>query len=94
MLYLARNLSDFKIGTLINLLYIALYIMRQLLLLVMLVIGSVASFAGYCAILIDWTRDLSSGVYADNKVEAVLETGALLLYTYMAIRFMKSKMNA
>ncbi len=67
--------------------------MRQLLLIVILIIGSFASFAGYCAILIDWIQDLSSGVYANNRLEAVLETAALFLYTYMAVRFMKSKLN-
>lgn len=67
--------------------------MRQLLLIVILFIGSIASFVGYCAILIDWVHDLSSGVYSNNRLEAVLETTALFLYTYMAIRFMRSKLN-
>ncbi len=68
--------------------------MRQLLFIVILIIGSVASFAGYCAVLIDWLQDLSNGIYANNRLEAALETAALFLYTYLAVRFMKSKLNA
>lgn len=68
--------------------------MRQLLLILVLIIGSVASFAGYCAMLINWIQDLNNGMYATNKLEAILETAALLLYTYLAVRFMRSKLNA
>ncbi len=68
--------------------------MRQLLLIIILIIGSVASFTGYYAMLTDWIQDLSSGLYTNNRLEATLETTALFLYTYMAVRFMRSKLNA
>ena len=66
---------------------------RQLLFIVILLIGSVASFAGYYVALIDWVQDYNKGIYATNYWEAVLETSALFLYSYLAIRFMKNKVN-
>lgn len=50
-------------------------------------------FIGYCAALIDWVQDYQSGLYGRESVEAALETGAILLYTYIGIRFIKSRVK-
>lgn len=63
--------------------------MRQVLLVLLLAVGSLACFAGYCAALIDWVQDYKAGVYDRNHLEAFLETGALSLYTFLGIRFMR-----
>ena len=65
--------------------------MRQSLLVILLIAASLLCFMGYCAMLIDWVTDLRTGVYYRHHVEAALETTALSLYTYLAIRFINSK---
>lgn len=65
--------------------------MRQSsLLLFLLTAGVMGGFMGYCYALIDWVQDVQTGVYADNHVEALSETAALGLYTYLAFRFLRS----
>lgn len=65
--------------------------MRQSsVLLLLLTAGFIGGFIGYCYALIDWVQDVLSGVYADHHVEAMLETTALGLYTYLAFRFLRS----
>lgn len=61
--------------------------MRKLLLLLLIILGASAAFTGYCAALLDWVQDFSGGVYQRNLVEAVLETSALVIYTYLGVRF-------
>ena len=65
--------------------------MRQSLLVILLITASLICFLGYCAALIDWVEDYRTGVYQRHHVEAALETSALALYTYLAIRFINSK---
>ncbi|MBC3785975.1 hypothetical protein FHK02_2456 [Spirosoma sp. LMG 31448] len=65
--------------------------MRQLLVVTILASGSLICFTGYCVALIDWVQDIENGTYWRNHLEAVLETFALFTYSYLAIRFMKSR---
>ncbi|WP_026308380.1 hypothetical protein [Spirosoma spitsbergense] len=67
--------------------------MRQLLFVVISIIGGLASFTGFCLALIDWVQDMEEGIYQESHLEAFLETGALVLYTSLAIRFMRNKLN-
>ncbi len=64
--------------------------MRPTLYLTLLLMVGLVGFIGYCYALLDWLLDLQSGVYSRNHPEAVLETGALGVYTYLAIRFLRS----
>ncbi len=68
--------------------------MHKTFLLFIIIIGALVAFCGYWAILIDWIRDYSSGVYNHNCLEAVLESGALLLYTYFGIKFFQRHVNS
>ena len=63
--------------------------MRQMFFVVLLLISAFAGFTGYCYAWVDWVQDVKSGVYEKNYLEAVGETSALSLYTYLAIRFVK-----
>ena len=67
--------------------------MRQTVFVLVLIIASLLSLAGYCLALLDWVNDVQEGIYQRNHLEAVLETSALALYTYLGIRFTKNKIN-
>lgn len=57
-------------------------------------LGSLAAFIGYCAAIVDWIQDYSGGVYKQNFMEAVLETAALVVYTYLGIRFFNRNISS
>ena len=61
--------------------------MDKTLMVLLVVIGAVAAFVGYFAALTDWIQDYANGTYQRNPAEAVLETLALVAYTYLGIRF-------
>ena len=63
--------------------------MRQARFILLFAMASLASFAGYCAALIDWVQDYKTGVYERNHLEAFLETVGLCLYTFLGIRFLR-----
>ena len=65
--------------------------MHQASCILILIVVGIICFSGYCMALIDWVQDARTGVYESNHLEAVLETSALIVYTYLAIRFMKRK---
>ena len=67
--------------------------MRSALLPVLLLTISLIGFTGYCYALIDWVQDVQTGVYERNYIEAIVETTALGLYSYLAIRFLRSKLT-
>ncbi|UFH57991.1 hypothetical protein [Spirosoma sp. KNUC1025] len=67
--------------------------MHQQLWVGLFVLGSLLSIVGYSAAMIDWVQDYRSGVYAHHPLEAILETGALLLYTYLGIRFIHRRIR-
>lgn len=64
--------------------------MRHLF-IVLLLLGSLLAFTGYCFAILDWVQDFRTGAYGRNHAEAFLETAGLLVYTYLAIRFIKRK---
>ncbi|WP_332369237.1 hypothetical protein [Spirosoma telluris] len=61
--------------------------MDRTLLILFVILGSIAAFAGFFFVLLDWVQYYTSGIYGRNSTEAIFETGALLLYTYFGIRF-------
>ena len=67
--------------------------MRQLLYSLLLIAGLLLAFLGYGAALIDWLQDYSTGYYAFHRVEQGLETAAILLYTYLGVRFYQKRMG-
>jgi hypothetical protein len=67
--------------------------MRQTLSLILLLLCCFIGFTGYCFALIDWVRDVQTGVYERNHLEAIYETLALLVYTYFAVRFAGRRIN-
>lgn len=64
--------------------------MRPIVYLTLFLFVSLMGFIGYCCALLDWLQDLQTGVYAQNYQEAIGETAALGVYTYLAIRFLRS----
>lgn len=66
--------------------------MRQIVFF-FLCVSSIACFIGYCAAMIDWIQDVKTGVYQQNYGEAFIETLLLLTYTYLAVQFIRSKIN-
>jgi hypothetical protein len=67
--------------------------MRQALIIVMLIFGSLLSIIGYYMILMDWIQDIGEGVYKENYSELVFETLTLVLYTYLAVRFTRNNVH-
>jgi hypothetical protein len=67
--------------------------MRQTIIVIVLVTGILAAFLGYCTVLIDWAQDIKTGVYQINRIEGFVETANLFLYTYLAIRFVRSRIK-
>lgn len=65
--------------------------MRHFILLCLLTLGGLLCFVGYRYALISWVQVLKTGVYAHNRAEAIVETLAIVGYTYLAIRFTRSK---
>lgn len=68
--------------------------MSKILLLLLVSIGALLAFIGYCAALVDWIQDLSGGVYQQNTMEALLETSGLIIYTYLGIRFFNRNLGS
>ena len=67
--------------------------MRQTLIAIIFILGSLISVTGYCMALVDWFQDVREGIYQENHLEGILETSALGFYTFLAIRFTKNKMS-
>lgn len=68
--------------------------MRRLIYTLMLLTGALLAFVGYCAALIDWIQEYSSGYYTDHRIEQGLETAGIVIYTYWGIRFCRKNMNS
>ncbi|MBD2755955.1 hypothetical protein [Spirosoma validum] len=68
--------------------------MHKILLLILISLGALVAFTGYCAALIDWIQDFSGGVYQKNYLEAVLETAGLGIYTFLGIRFFNRNLGS
>ena len=69
--------------------------MRQSIFLILLITASLLSFGWYCVSLIDLVEDIKTGVYEHNYLLSlsIIKSLALLVYTYLAIQFIKSKIN-
>ena len=67
--------------------------MRHLVYSLLLLTGMLLAFFWYCALLIDWIQEFSSGYYAHHRAEEVLKTAGIVLYTYLGIRFFRKKIN-
>lgn len=67
--------------------------MRQALTITVLILGGLLSITGYSMAIIDWLQDIQEGVYRENPFEAVLETSAIVFYTFLAVRFTRNKVN-
>ena len=65
---------------------------RPLITMLVIALG-MAGFTGYCYVLLDWIQDLSTGVYTTKVWEGTYETGALLLYSAGALRFINRKFD-
>jgi hypothetical protein len=66
--------------------------MKYSFVLLALVVGVLASFNWYCTAMLDWMLDILTGVYAQNPVEAFLETAFLGGYIVLATRFFLRKL--
>ncbi|RYC67894.1 MULTISPECIES: hypothetical protein [Spirosoma] len=66
--------------------------MRHTVWMFLLIATALLGFCGYCTALLDWVQDVRTGAYGLNYQEAVLETSALIMYTYLSIRFFRSKL--
>jgi hypothetical protein len=67
--------------------------MKNHLIVILLITGSLVCFTGYCFALIDWAQDMRTGVYRSKHFEAFYETAAIVLYTTLGLRFMTRKEN-
>lgn len=67
--------------------------MRNALVIPLIVVGGLITLVWYCSTLIDWLDEYSSGYYADHRIEQVLETAAIVVYTYFAVRFFRNKIG-
>ncbi|GAB4034388.1 hypothetical protein [Spirosoma gilvum] len=66
--------------------------MRQTLLLLGIVTLTIIGLFVYCAALIDWVQDYKTGAYANDHIEATLETAAILLYTVGGFFFFRRRL--
>lgn len=67
--------------------------MRHFVYSLILLTGMLTAFFWYCAALIDWIEEFSSGYYAHHRTEEVFETAGILIYTYFGIRFFRKKID-
>ncbi|WP_421825522.1 hypothetical protein [Larkinella sp.] len=67
--------------------------MRNVLWFIVLLMTSLLGVAAYGMSVVDWVQDVRTGVYQQNRVEGILETGAQILYLSCAVRFLRSLIN-
>ena len=68
--------------------------MSKTLLLLLICLGALGAFALYCAALINWVQEYSTGMYEHNYTQLTLETVAIFLYTYLGIRFFNRNLRS
>lgn len=66
---------------------------KKLLLVSAMVAATGLSVVGYWVALLDWIKDTRTGVYATHHLEALGETFALVLYTFLAVRFLRNRIR-
>lgn len=67
--------------------------MRPVLLFMLLIIVSLVGFIGYGYALTDWAQDVQTSLHGCNLVETGLETAALGIHTYLALRFLRRRLT-
>lgn len=67
--------------------------MRRFIYPLLFMAGALLAFLWYCAALINWIQEYSSGYYAYHRFEEVLETVGIVTYTYFGIRFCRKKLH-
>ncbi|UFH52592.1 hypothetical protein [Spirosoma sp. KNUC1025] len=67
--------------------------MRHRVVIWLFVSGILLSVFGYSAAWIDWVQDYRTGMYASHPLEAILETSAIALYTFLGARFIFSRIR-
>ncbi len=50
-------------------------------------LAAVLGLLGYVACLCNWITDYRTGYYETHELEAGLESGFIVLYTYLGVRF-------
>lgn len=68
--------------------------MSKAFILLIILIGASAAFFGYCAVLIDWIQNYSAGVYSQTRLEVIVESVALFLYTFFGVKFFYRHVNS
>ncbi|MVM41137.1 hypothetical protein GO730_31320 [Spirosoma sp. HMF3257] len=66
--------------------------MRQRLILLGIVIGTLIGLFLYCVALIDWVQDYKTGVFAADHIEAIRDTLGILIYSGAGFIFLKSRL--
>lgn len=67
--------------------------MRRFFYSLLLLTGVLVAFVGYCTALINWLQAYSSGYYAHHRLEQVVESVAIVIYTYLGVRFCRRKVD-
>ncbi|GAB4033065.1 hypothetical protein GCM10028809_33450 [Spirosoma gilvum] len=68
--------------------------MDKRLLLVLILSAALLAPIGYITLLINWFKNYTSGVYSYNSTEVLFETVAVLIYTFLGIRFFNRHVNS
>lgn len=63
--------------------------MRQSLLLFSLLTAGMLGLSLYCAALVNCVHRYQTGLFASHFTEAGLETGGLLIYSWLGLKFLK-----
>ena len=66
---------------------------KKALLISAVVVTTSLGLIGYWVAWMDWVSDARTGAYANNHLEATGETFALLLYSLLAIRFLRNRIS-
>lgn len=61
--------------------------MRMTIWFCTILVVSALGLLGYVTCLFDWITDYRTGYYQTHELEAGLELGFIVLYTYMGVRF-------
>ena len=63
--------------------------MRQSLLFLSLLMAGILGLSLYCIALVDCIHHYQTGMFASHPTEAGLETGGLLVYSWLGLKFLK-----
>lgn len=63
--------------------------MRQSMLLLSLLTAGILGLSLYCVALVDCVHHYQLGTFTSHPTEAGLETGGLLIYSWLGLKFLK-----